>query len=125
MTYVGEKDAWNTALGMDTLLMAFLFICTASKTPLVASDRVLMGLNAALVVSLNGRAQKFIVLGKSRRLLFPAKGQVSSRDHLDKVHEVERLLIGDLVCAIKRVDVVAGPSTGAGVLVLLLHVCND
>jgi hypothetical protein len=105
--------------------MAFLFICTASKTPLVASDRVLMGLNAALVVSLNGRAQKFIVLGKSRRLLFPAKGQVSGRDDLDKVHEVKRLLVGDLVCAIKRVDVVAGPSTGAGVLVLLLHVCND
>lgn len=102
--------------------MALLFVVATSKTALVAGDRVLVSLDAALVVSVDSGAQQLIVLGRLWSLLLPAKGQVSGRDYLDEVHEVVRLLVGNLVGVVERVDVVVGPSARPSVLVLLLHV---
>jgi hypothetical protein len=110
---------------MNTLLVALLFISSTSKAPLVAGNGVLMCLDTALVISVNGGAQKLVVLRGSRGFLLPTQGQVSGRDYLDKVHVVVGLLISDLVRVVERVDVMAGPSARASVLVLLLHVCND
>jgi hypothetical protein len=125
MTHVGEENTWNTTPSVDTLFVALLFVGTARKTSLVAGNGVLMCLDAALVVALNGRAQELVVLRRPRGFLFPAKGQVSGRDHLDEVHEVEGLLIGDLIRVVEWVDVMASPAARTGVLVLLLHVCDD
>jgi len=125
IAYIGEKDTRNTTLGVDALLVALFLIVPAGKTPLVAGNRVLVGLNAALVVALDGRTKELVVLSKARSLLLPAKGQVGGRDDLDKVHEVVCLLGGLLLGIIERVDVVASPSSRAGVLVLLLHIRND
>jgi hypothetical protein len=125
IAYIREKDTWNTTLGVDALLVALFLIVATSETPLVAGDRVLVGLNAALVVAFDGRTKELVVLSKARSLLLPAKGQVGGRHDLDEVHEIVGLFACLLLSVIKRVDVVASPSSWAGVLVLLLHVCND
>jgi hypothetical protein len=124
-THVREEDTWNASPGVDALLVALLFVSATCETPLVAGNRVLMCLDAAFVIAVNSRTQKLVVLGRSRGFFLPTKGQVSGRDHFNKVHEVESLLISVLVGVVKWIDVMAGPSAGTGVLVLLLHVCDD
>jgi hypothetical protein len=121
-TYIREENTRDTTPGVNALLV--VLFGTTSKTPLVASDRVLVSLDATLQ-AINGRAQKLVLLSKARGLLLPAKGQVGSRDNFDEVHEVVSLLVGVLVGVVKGVDVVAGPSSGAVVLMLLLHVRDN
>jgi hypothetical protein len=124
-TYVGEEDTRDTTTSMDTLLVAILRIRTTLETPLVAGDRVLVCLDAALVACINGSAQNLIIFVGTRFRLLPAERQVSSRHYLDKVHVVECLLVRVLVGVVKRVDVVVCPATRSGRKMLLLHVADD
>lgn len=47
-------------------------------------------------------------------LRFPAEGKIRRRNHLDKIHVVERRIVGHLVSPIKRVDMVVGPRRALG-----------
>lgn len=109
---------------MDPLLVAILLVRPTGEVALVRSDRVLVGFDAALVAGVDGGAEEVVVL-PAAGLLLPAKGEVSGRHDLDKVHEVEGLLCGRLFGVVERVDVVVCPSSRTGVRVLLLHVCDD
>ena len=108
---------------MNALLVAFLLISAALKTPLVASNRVLVCFDASLVVALNNRTNVFVC--GVRRLFLPAKRQVGGGDNLDKVHVVESLLIRVLICTIQRVDVVVRPATRTSRQVVLRHVLHN
>lgn len=92
---------------------------------MVASHRVLMRLNAALVRSIDGSTEKLVVFGRPRDLLLPAEWQVSGRHDLDEVHEVVSLFIGMLLGVVQRIDVVVRPPTGTGPCVLLLHILDN
>lgn len=57
--------------------------------------------------------------------LLPAERKIGGRHHLDKVHEVVRLLVCVLLSSVQGVDVVVRPAAGSSRLVLLLHVLDD
>lgn len=125
MTYVREEDTWNTTTSVNPFLVSILFIIATLQVSLMARYRVLMCLNATLVRSIDGRAEEFIMLGEARSSVLPAKGQISCRDNLDKVHEVESLFVSMLLGVVKGVDVVIRPATRAGTSVLILYTLNN
>jgi hypothetical protein len=104
--------------------MSLLLIGATLQTPLMARNRVLMCLNVALVRSINRSTKQLIVLRRARSLLLPAQRQVGSRHDLDEVHVVERLLIGVLICVIKRIDMVVCPSARARIRMFPLHLLD-
>jgi hypothetical protein len=84
-----------------------------------------MCLNASLVCSINRRTEQLLVLRRARGLFLPAERQVRRRYNFDKVHVVERLLIGILIRVIQRVDMMVRPSARPRISVLPLHVLDD
>ena len=107
---------------MNALLVAALLIVSTLKVPLVARDRILVSLNASLVAGIDCLA-KFLILVD--RVLLPTKRQISGRNNLDEVHEVESFLLGLLLRFVQGVDVVVCPSGWARALVRLLDVLNN
>jgi hypothetical protein len=96
---------------MYALFVAFLLISPTLETSLVACDRVLMCLQASLVIASNYSTN--ILVRGARSLLLPAQRQIGSGDNLDKIHVVERFLSCFLLGVVQRVDVVVGPATRA------------
>lgn len=125
MTYVREEDTWNATTSVNPFLVSILFVIATLQVSLMTRYRVLVGLDATLVRSIDGRAEEFIMLGEARSSVFPAKGQISCRDNLDKVHKVESLFVSVLFSVIEGVDVVVRPATRARAFVLILYALDN
>lgn len=125
LTYVREEDTWNTTTSVNPFLVSILFVIATLQVSLMARYRVLVRLDAALVRSIDGRAEEFIMLGEARSSVLPAKGQISCRDNLNKVHKVESLFVSVLLGVVERVDVVVRPATRARTSVLILYALNN
>lgn len=122
---VVEEHAGDAALGVQTLLVALGRVRAAHERPLVRGDRVLVGLDAALGALGDAvgaeRGGVVDVVDERRDERVPAQREVGGRDDLDEVHEVVRLVIGDLLGAVKRVCVVVRPLPAGGELVRQLR----
>lgn len=108
---------------MNTLLVAFFLISATLEASLVASNGILVCLNASFVVMLDDRANVFITW--ARNLLLPTKWQIGGGDDLDKVHEVEGLLICVLIRTIQRINVVVRPAAWTSREMVLCHVLHN
>lgn len=104
---------------MQTLLVALGGIVAAGKAALVARDRVLVRLDAAVGRGAERAQLGVVLLAESRPRLFPAQRQVRGRHNLDEVHVVEVDLVGLLVGAVERVQVVVGPGEVIGAELLV------
>ena len=104
---------------MYALLVAFLLISPTLKTSLVACDRVLMCLQASLVIAPNDSTNIFV--RRARSLFLPAQRQIGSGDNLYKIHIVVRFLASLLLGVIQGVDVVVGPATRASCRCMFLE----
>ena len=113
-TYIREEDAGNAAPAVQALLVSLSSIVAASQAPLVARDRVLMRLDAA-VVALAKLAQALrVVLLELGPLLLPAEGKVAGGHDLDEVHKVEVGVVRLLLGPVQGISVVVGPGQAAG-----------
>jgi hypothetical protein len=100
-----------------TLCVALGSIVTASQTSLVAGDRVLVSLNAA-ILGITVSSQTSVVIlqeaGNLNALAVPAQRKVRSRHDLNKVHKVEVGIVSLLMSVVKRILVVVGPERTLG-----------
>lgn len=117
-----EEDARDTALGVETLLVALRGVAAAHEGALVRGHRVLVRLDAA-VGAVDGAvlAQGCLVVegvdGRGEERV-PSEGQVGGRDDLDEVHEVVGRFVSHLFGAVERVRVVVvGPFPAARELI--------
>lgn len=97
--------------------MTFFGVVAAVEATLMTRDRVLMRLNAAVggaAVRADGVevVQHFAVGVRRRRLRIPAQRQIRGRDNLNKVHEIEHRVVGQLGGVVQRVHVVIRPRHG-------------
>ena len=104
---------------MQTLLVALGGIVAAGEAALVARDRVLVRLDAAVGRGAERAQLGVVLLAESRPRLFPAQRQVRGRHDLDEVHVVEVDVVGLLVGAVERVHVVVGPGEVLGAELLV------
>ena len=110
---------------MDSLFVTIFFIRTTCQVPLMARDRVLVSLDAALVVGINSGSEDVLVHAASRKNTLPSERKIRGRHDLDEVHVVVRLLSGLLFSVVEWVDVVVRPASRSSVRVLLLHVRDN
>lgn len=89
--------------------MALRRVVATSAAPLVARHRVLVRLNAAIIILSKRTERCGVVRHHIAILLLPAQRQVRSRHNLDKVHIREVRVVGLLLGAIQRVHVVVRP----------------
>jgi hypothetical protein len=96
---------------MLALSVAFSGVVAASQTPLVASDRVLVSFDTAILGVTVGSEARVVLqkAGDLETLAVPAQREVRCRDNLYKVHEVEVGILDILAGTVKRVLVVVGP----------------
>lgn len=90
--------------------MSFSAIIASGQASLVASYRVLVCLQAA-VVGLAVVTDPGTLIRSAVRIHLVSQWQVGRRYNLDKVHEVEVGIIRNLLDIIQRVEVVIGPRT--------------
>jgi len=109
-SYVGEKDTWDAASGMQPLLMTFLSCVATSKTALVARHAVLVCLDAVGgAFAVLSQCDELVRDVEDAVLLIPAEREVGCRHNFDEVHVVVCLLIGLLLSVIEWVEVVIRP----------------
>ena len=123
-TYIGEENARDTAPRVLSLLVTFGGIVATGQAALMARDRVLMRLEAAVAGPAKGSECGAVVLAEAGEALLPAEREVRRRNNLDKVHVVVVRVVGLLVRVVEGVYVVVRPGHGLGAH-LLVHVVGQ
>jgi hypothetical protein len=113
VTYVGEENTRNSTSGMEPFCVTFFRVVSSEKTSFVASDGILVGFEAAVVL-MTIRAQINKLVGQVSLVefctcSFPSKRQVGGGDDFDKVHEVVSCIIRGLLSVVQWVKMMAGP----------------
>lgn len=96
---------------MLALFVALGTVVSAAKTSLMASHRILVSLDAPInSMPISSKSNVFLVnLGLSSSLAGPSKGQIGSRDDLDKVHVAVSGVTRMLLCAVEGIEMVVSP----------------